>query len=301
MSTAPFRPPLTFLDLPLSTVFGRGDVAVVGLPFDCGNDPTRFGPRLGPKAVRQASILTGALLEDAEPNPLHRRRVVDAGNVDLPLSDIHGAFAAIEQAVAVVFEAGATPLTLGGDGAVSLPVMRAVGARHPGLAVLHLDAHTDAWPLRGNDHFDNSNQFTHALNEDLIDVTRAIHVGTRGPINAAKAIHHAESLGYEVIPFDTLRDWGEARLLDHLHARLEGRPVYLCFDMDVFDPSVAPGVATPTPGGLLPADGIALLRGLTSLDIVCADINTPTPLHDPSGANAGLAAAIAAECLALLR
>jgi arginase family enzyme len=91
--------------------------------------------------------------------------------------------------------------------------------------------------------------------------------------------------------------WGEAKLLGHLHARLKGRPLYLCFDMDVFDPSVAAGVAMPTPGGLLSADGIALLRGLTGLDIVCADINTPTPLHDPSGATAGLAAAVAAECL----
>jgi len=301
VAASSFRPPLTFLDLPLSTVFGRGDIAVVGLPFDCGNDATRFGARLGPNAVRQASILTAALLEDADPHPMAARRVVDAGNVDLPLSDIHGAFAAIERALDAVLDAGATPLTLGGDGAVSLPVLRALGRRHPGLAVLHLDAHTDAWPLRGNDHFDNSNQFTHALNEGLIDVAHSLHVGTRGPVNATRAIRHAEALGYEVIPFDTVRAWGEEKLLAHLHARLSGRPLYLCFDMDVFDPSVAPGVATPTPGGLLPADGIALLRGLKGLDIVCADINTPTPIHDPSGATAGLAATIAAECLALLR
>ena len=131
MVNPPFRAPLTFLDLPLAGDFGQGDIAVVGLPFDCGNDATRFGARLGPNAVRQASILTGALLEDAEPNPLHQRRVVDAGNVDLPLSDIHGAFAAIEKALDAILDAGATPLTLGGDGAVSLPVMRAVARRHP--------------------------------------------------------------------------------------------------------------------------------------------------------------------------
>ena len=39
---------------------------------------------------------------------------------------------------------------------------------------------------------------------------------------------------------------------------------------------------------------------LAGLNIVCADVNTPTPVHDPSGATAGLAAAIATECLALL-
>ncbi len=300
MNKSPFKAPLTFLNLPLSTEFGPGDIAVVGLPFDCGNSTTRFGCRLGPNALRQASILTADLLTDAERSPLDNRRVVDAGDIDLPIDDIHAAFDAIERGIREIVDAGATPLTLGGDGSVSLPVLRAMHQRYPDLAVLHLDAHTDAYPLAGNDHYDNATQFTHALNEGLVDVAHAIHVGTRGPVNAMKTILHARDIGYEVIPFDVMRAWGEKRLLAHLHARLEGRPLYLCFDMDVFDPSVAPGVATPTPGGLLPADGIALLRGLAGLNIVCADINTPTPVHDPGGVTAGLAAAIATECLVLL-
>jgi len=110
----PFKPPLTFLDLPLSTEFGAGDIAVVGLPFDCGNDPTRFGSRLGANAVRQASVLTAALLADADPSPLDGRRVVDAGDIALPLDDIQAAFDAIERGIRVVLDAGATPLTIGG-------------------------------------------------------------------------------------------------------------------------------------------------------------------------------------------
>jgi len=93
----------------------------------------------------------------------------------------------------------------------------------------------------------------------------------------------------------------ETRLIEHLRKRLSGLKVYLCFDMDFFDPSVAPGVATPTPGGALPAEGLALLRGLRGLDIVAADINTTTPLHDPSGATASLAASVAAQCLDLVK
>ena len=89
-------------------------------------------------------------------------------------------------------------------------------------------------------------------------------------------------------------------LIAHLHERLAGRPVYLCFDMDFFDPSVAPGVATPTPGGATAADGIALLRKLEGLDIIAADINTTTPIHDPTGVTAGLGAAVTTECLALI-
>ena len=70
--------------------------------------------------------------------------------------------------------------------------------------------------------------------------------------------------------------------------------------MDFFDPSIAPGVATPTPGGAVAAEGLALVRGLKGLDIVAADINTVTPLHDPAGVTASLAASVAAECLALI-
>ena len=298
MTECLFEPPLTLLGLPYSQSFHESRAAVLGIPFDCGIDPTRFGPRLGPNAIRQASVLTAALLDDADVSPLDG--VVDAGNVRLRLDDIHGAFNAIEAAMLEVLGADCVPLTLGGDGAVSLPQMRAIQKIHGKVSVLHFDAHTDAWKLKSNDHFDNTNQFTHAANEGLIEVSDSIHVGTRGPVNANQVIEFTRGLGYEVIPYDVVRQWGEARLLEHLHERLRGQKVYLCFDMDFFDPAIAPGVATPTPGGAVAAEGLALVRGLQGLNIVAADINTVTPVHDQSGVTASLAASIAAQCLNLI-
>ena len=300
MTDHPFEPPLTLFGLPFATGFAGQRVVAFGIPFDCGIDPTRLGARLGPNAVRHASTLTATLLADASPNPLARVPAVDAGNVPVAGRDIHAAFEAVERAARAVVDAGAVPLALGGDGAVSLPLLRAVAAKHGPLAALHFDAHTDAWPLRGNDHYDNSNQFTHAVNEGLVDADASIHVGIRGPVNAGRAVDHARGLGYEVIPFEQYREWGAARLLGHLHHRLAGRSVYLCFDMDFFDPGVAPGVATPTPGGALADEGLRLLRGLAGLRFAALDINTTSPLHDPAGATAVLAASVAAECLALV-
>jgi agmatinase len=298
MAETLFEAPLTLFGLPLSQSFSEARVAVLGIPFDCGIDPTRFGPRLGPNAIRQASVLTATLLQDADVSPLDG--VIDAGNVRLALDDIQSAFDSIERAMREVLRQDCVPLTLGGDGAVSLPQMRAIREFHDKVAVLHFDAHTDAWKLDSNDHFDNTTQFTHAVNEDLIDVPNTLHVGTRGPVNAQRAIDYARGLGYEVIPYTTVRNWGEERLLAHLHERLAGRKVYLCFDMDFFDPSIAPGVATPTPGGAGAAEGLAFVRGLRGLDIIAADINTVTPVHDPAGVTASLAASVAAECLALV-
>ncbi len=128
----------------------------------------------------------------------------------------------------------------------------------------------------------------------------AIHVGTRAPVNADDDIAYTRSLGYEVIPYEVVRDWGEAKLATHLQQRVRGKKVYVCFDMDFFDPSVAPGVQTPTPGGALAVEGLALIRGLKGLNVVALDINTVTPLHDSAGVTAMLAASVAAEMLALL-
>lgn len=63
---------------------------------------------------------------------------------------------------------------------------------------------------------------------------------------------------------------------------------------------MVPGVATPTPGGATPAEGIALMRGLQGLNVIGIDINTTTPVHDPAGSSANLAATLLAEGLGIL-
>jgi len=295
-----FSSPLTFLSLPLCQDFTSADVVILGIPFDCGRDPTRFGSRLGANAIRHASVLTANLMNDAKPSPLDSIRVLDAGNVKLSLEDIDQAFDQIEKAMSEIIEADCIPIAVGGDGAVSLPQMRALNKQHSEFAVLHFDAHTDAWPVEEGGAYTNANQFTFAVKEKLIDMDSAIHIGTRGPVNACAAIEYAESLGYEVIPIDQVRQRGEQSLLQHLRQRIGNKPVYICYDMDFFDPSVAPGVATPTPGGVTQAEGIELLRGLKGLNIIGIDINTTSPLHDPSGVTATLAASMLAESLGIL-
>jgi agmatinase len=82
--------------------------------------------------------------------------------------------------------------------------------------------------------------------------------------------------------------------------RVGQRPVYLCFDMDVFDPSCAPGICTPSWGGLSAREGIDLLRCLTDLNIVAVDVNTVSPPQDVNGMAAHLCAHVIYEALVLL-
>ena len=109
----------------------------------------------------------------------------------------------------------------------------------------------------------------------------------------------AREQGFEVISLDDMFETGLDRLLAHLHERLAGKPVYLCWDMDFFDPSAAPGVCAPAWGGVTAREGLYLLRRLAGLGFLAFDVNTVSPPHDVGGMTAMLAARVMYECLLL--
>lgn len=305
MTEALFRDPLSFAGLPLSRNFPDADIAILGIPYDCGEHAIRIGARTGPTWIRQHSVLAKGMAGDADPDPLADLKIVDAGDVNLGKTEfrnIQAFFDKTEQAISTILEGGCVPLTMGGDGAVTLPQIRAVAKHYEDLAVLHFDAHTDAYPLQNNDDYDNATTFTHVAREGLVDLASSIHVGARAAVNTHSIVPYTESLGYRVIPFDQLAEMTVAEAIAAIRDQLCDKPVYLCFDMDFFDPAFAPGVCTPTPGGASAHFGLTLMRGLSGLNIVACDINTVSPPHDhPDGATANLAATVILDCLGLLR
>jgi agmatinase len=298
-SDFPIRQAGSFLGAPQRASAKGAQAAILGIPFDCGRHPTRIGSRLGPAAIRAQSPLVLEQLGDAGIDVIGTLGLVDCGDAAVTPGLIEPSFAAIEAAVAAILAAGATPVTMGGDGAVTLPQLRALHRNYPKLALLHLDAHTDAYRGDGVDRYNNATTFTRAAEEGLLDIEHSIHAGTRGAIDVERIVRFGRKLGYEVIEMAALRERGIEGFLDHVRQRLAGRSVYLCFDMDFFDPSVAPGVCTPTWGGVTAAEGLAILRGLGTLDIVAVDVNTVSPPHDPTGMTAFLAGQVMTETLAL--
>jgi agmatinase len=296
-----YAPVPTFMGAPNGYDLARAKAVVLGVPFDCGTHPVRIGARLGPAAIREQS----ALVRPYQPplwnfNPLERLGVVDAGNVNLVPSRIEHAFARIEEAVWRIAEAGAVPITMGGDGAVTLPQLRALHRKYRDLVVLHFDAHTDTYPGSGADRYTTATTFTRAAEEGVVDTANSIHVGARGTVSVPDVFEHTRGHGYELIDGLELIERGFKDVLAHIHARLAGRPVYLCFDMDFFDPSVAPGVCTPTWGGITAREGFALIRGLAGLNIVAFDLNTVSPPHDVGGMTAFLAGTVMVEFMGLI-
>lgn len=300
--TGLFRLPHGFMGAPLGPPRPGSRAAILGLPFDCGIHPFRVGSREGPRAVRAKSALLRRFNPTyADFDPVAALGLVDCGDVELTPGRIGEAYARMEKAVSMIVEAGAVPVTIGGDGSVSVPVLRAVARRHRGLVMLHIDSHTDAYPYDDpDDRYNAATQFTHAAEEGLIDTARSWHIGVRGPTYMPGILGRTRGLGYGVVSLDDLIRRGFAQTIAEFRDGAAGRPVYVCFDMDVFDPSCAPGVATPVWGGLSAREGIDLIRTLTGLDIVAVDVNTVSPAQDVNDMAAHLCAHVIYEFLVLL-
>ena len=299
----------TFMGLPLSRDLGRSRAAVLGIPFDCGLHPRRVGARMGPAAIREQSGLVRPYQPPiADFDPLAELGAVDCGDVRVVLGDIIETYQRIERAVSRIVEAGCIPVTFGGDGAVTLPQLRALHRSYPDLCVLHFDAHTDTYPDEdaGPEHagtnvakYNPATTFARAAEEGVVDVANSLHVGARGTVSMQGVFDYTRAKGFELITGIDLMNAGVGDTLAHIRERLAGRPVYLCWDMDFFDPSCAPGVFTPTWGGVSAREGLSILQGLAGLDFVAFDVNTLSPLHDVGGMSAFLAGTVVLECLHL--
>ena len=293
--------PLTFMGAPYSHDLTGAKAAVLGMPFDCGTHLFRVGSRQGPAAIREQSRLVRPYNPElSDYHPVERLGLIDCGDVRVVPGRIADAFEKIEAATRVLVDAGVIPVTMGGDGSVSLPQMRALSARHGPLAVVHIDSHTDTMRFTPGDEYNAGTQFTHAALEKRVDPAAVYHIGIRGSTYQQGGFDYVRSFGYQIVTLGDLMRRGIPAMLEQLQRELRGRPVYLCYDMDSFDPSCAPGVATPSWGGLSAREGIELVRGLAGLDIVAVDVNTVSPPHDHLGMTASLAAHVMYEALVLL-
>lgn len=287
------RPECSFLEAPIGETAAAGGIAVIGHPFDHGT-AMRVGARLGPSAIRAASHELGAYDPVRGVDLRDALTLVDLGDTPLLPSRVPEAFAAIEASTRAIYEAGAIPLSMGGDGMVSLPQLRAAKAHHPDLVTLHIDAHSDCYPIKEDT---TATTFTRAAEESLVETERSFHIGLRGSSRHPQAWSYPRDLGYRVVPMHDVRAMGLPALIAEVRETVANRPVYLCFDMDVLDASITPGVCNPVFGGFSATEALDLVTALSDLQIVCFDVNTVSPPQDVANMSALMAATVMVEFL----
>jgi arginase len=259
-----------------------GTVVVVGVPSDENSSFLR-GPALAPPLIRKALYSGSANLcaengmdLGAEP------RLRDLG--DLRLTEGTPILGQIEPVVGDLLVRGVYVLSLGGDHAITYPILRAFAARYQPLNILHLDAHPDLYDSFDGNRYSHACPFARIMEEKL--AARLVQVGIRtmNPHQQAQA----SRFGVQVIH---MRDWQPELTLD-----LDG-PLYLSVDMDVLDPAFAPGLSHHEPGGLSTREVLRLIHNLHA-PIVGADIVEYNPNRDVNGVTAMTAAKLLKEIAA---
>ncbi|HEU5321558.1 MAG TPA: agmatinase, partial [Methylomirabilota bacterium] len=250
----------TFMLLPAAPSPAGLDVALLGIPYD-GGVSYRTGARFGPRAVREQSSLIRPWHPVLKVHPFERLRVADCGDVDVVPIAIERTFEAVTRRVDEVTAAGAVPVSVGGDHSVTLPILRSLARRHGPLGVVHFDAHPDTWDEYFGSKYFHGTPFRRAVEERLIDPTRMIQVGIRGPLYGPEDFAFHDQHGIEVLRVEPVKEQGIAWASERL-GRLRGAPVYCSFDIDAVDPAYAPGTGTPEVGGLTSYEALALVRAL---------------------------------------
>jgi agmatinase len=277
--------------------------SLFGAPLDLTGSG-RLGTGQAPPAVRRASHN----IESYSPRldgDLVDAGLVDLGDLDLAGLSMEAALAEIERQTAEVMSRTPTPtlplrgggqagrrptipIVVGGEHTIALAIGRAVKRRYPDAIIISLDAHLDlADELDGRKVAHGT--WACRLGEELGGLGDFVLLGMRS---------------------GTRDEWRRARgclwqspevvLPDHLRAAIGRRPVYLSVDIDVLDPSAAPGTGTPEPPGISSAELFQFLYSLAGLNLVALDVNEILPEVDPAGITAITGAKLIREAAILL-
>jgi guanidinopropionase len=207
-----FAGPTSFFRLPqlsLAEAAGAIDIGILGLPFDAATT-NRPGARLGPRQVREASCLIRLVNEATRVNPYALKAIADVGDVAVSPVNVLDTLDRIEAAVKTLVQASITPLSVGGDHLVTLPILRALGRAQP-LGMIHIDAHSDTWDeYFGGERFTHGTPFRRAIEEGVLDGSRTVQIGIRGTMYSADEREWALAQGIRIIDMEEVARIGIA-------------------------------------------------------------------------------------------
>ena len=218
-------------------------------------------------------------------------KMADCGNVPIVPSEVVGNFDRITRAVELAVARGALPAVVGGDHAITFPVVRGLSRFAP-LNIVHFDAHLD---------------YTHDVQDALYTHASPIrrcrelefvgHVASVG-IRSARRIPYEEALrdGSLIVSGTRFRELGPMAVADLIPP---AENLYITFDVDVLDPTQAPGTGTPETGGLFYQEARdCLLALLEKSNLVAFDIVEVAPPYDNSELTVQVAARLMQDILA---
>ena len=305
-----YGPDFTFLgiercDLDIPSSYADADVVIVGAPIDSGTSH-RSGAKFGPQAIRGGDYLP----HDAERphlalriDALKEMKVVDAGDLLMPGSDLVASLEVLAQATEKISRAGAIPVILGGDHSIASADVAGI-ARHRGMgkiSMIHFDAHADTADILYGNLASHGTPMRRLIESGAIPGKNFVQVGLRGYWPPKEIFDWMREQGMRWHTMDEIWQRGfQAVMKDAISEALStADSLYISIDVDSLDPSFAPGTGTPEPGGIMSADLLRMVRTLClEHNVVGIDIVEVSPAYDVSDLTVNVAHRLAFECMA---
>ncbi|MGO8948645.1 MAG: arginase [Ktedonobacterales bacterium] len=289
-------------------------INIIGVPMDLGAD--RRGVDMGPSAIRYASIserlrMLGHRVEDLGTIPVEGRETRVPGDPKLKyLDQIVQACNELAERIYKSVTSAALPITLGGDHSIALGSAGGAANALGEIGVIWFDAHADfnnaETSPSGNVHGMILGALAGYGDQRLVNTakisTKPRHVDPRRiAIVGVRDLDPGEVvlLRQAGVHVFTMSEIDRRGIYEVTHEALEvvsrdTKGFHVSFDMDVVDPSEAPGVGTPVHGGItyreahMALELVAEIGGMVSLDFV--EVN---PILDQANRTAALATELA--------
>jgi agmatinase len=246
-------------------------IVLFGIPFE-GRINLRRGADHGPRELRLASdsietysTFLGRDLEDLA--------IADLGDCELGPGPPRQQLGRAREEIRRFWRPGLLPVMLGGDHTATLPVIEVLAPAIPELRILQLDAHPDLREEFLGERYNYASAMARVM--DVVAPERVYQVGMRTGAREEfqrKAPHLFPA--HRIHPVEAVRA---------LLPELRQHPLYVTIDVDVLDPSEAPGTGAPEPCGLTAGELVEIVRLLEPCRVIGTDLMEVAHAWDPSG------------------
>ncbi len=279
----------------------EADIAVIGMPYDMGTS-VNTGARFGPRGVREASTYN-CYAHEGWYDPIRREhflgepwRIVDCGDIDVLHTEQKRSFENCEAAVRKILSKGAVPFVIGGDHAITTPVMKAFDS-FSDICIIHFDAHLDFTKCPHGIPYGPGSPMRRA--SEMEHVGKIVHIGIRG-IGSAQYQDFLDDEVYGNLLF-TSRDVRMKGVQYVIERIPEAKHYYISFDIDGLDPSIAIGTGSPVPFGLLYEEASAIIEAVAHKgEIIGMDMVEVSPPCDIQNMTSMYAAQLMLDAMSFL-
>ncbi len=296
---ARFSGPNTFMRLPQASSLEGLDVTFLGVPMDIGTS-WRSGTRFGPKQIRSESAMIRPYNMANGAAPFDHLQIADIGDLAINTFSLADSLKIIKDSYDGILAQDVIPVAMGGDHSITLPILRAMAAKHGPVALVHVDAHADVNDEMFGERETHGTVFRRAYEEGLIVPDKTFQIGIRGSGYAASDFTEAQGWGFRQYPAWELWQQNLTEIGSLIRKTVEDHPVYITYDIDSLDPAYAPGTGTPEIAGLTTPQALQLIHALAGMNVVGCDLVEVSPPYDPSGNTALTAANLLFEMLCIL-